>query len=616
MSLEVQIGADKSDFDKKIKEIEFDIKELSKEKSIQIKAGLDTTEITKNIKDAKKSLTDLKQTLKDTGNAFQGAAPKIANGGNALMQFSRIAQDAPFGIMGIGNNITATVESFNHLKQSTGSAGGALKAMASSIMGSGGILLGVSLLTSGLTYMSQKGLTVGDVFNKLTGRFDEFKKALSEVNAEAAKTAGSEASMMKGYVSAAQNVDLSMRDRLLAVKKLQDEYPAYFGNLTKEQILNGNVAGAVKAATAALIAKAKAHAFANKVAEISEKQVPLREKETALIAENNRLLNRRNELEALYGDMTKRSSVEQRQSLYAARGNYKRINEELRGVQDELRKTFSESAKWQEEVNKNVAIEIPTEYKIPSVKKLKKIKDVGLDEIEVRVKPVLDLAMPKAFSIEDALNQQYSAKKFDPFASLTERMAASRAKMIEVGTSGYTAMSDGLRQFIAGMNNLMQTSLADTFGGIGDAIGTALANGANVLQAVGNSILGSMGKFLSDMGGLLIQYGTLAVVKGKLDLAILTGGPVAIAAGAAAIGVGIALKAAGGAIGGMAQKGGGGKNGVSAGNSVSSPTSTVNNGSSGGWAQNVVFEISGQSLVGVLSNTLNRNIKLGGTPAI
>ena len=34
-NLEVQIGADKSDFDKKIKEIEFDIKELSKEKAIQ-----------------------------------------------------------------------------------------------------------------------------------------------------------------------------------------------------------------------------------------------------------------------------------------------------------------------------------------------------------------------------------------------------------------------------------------------------------------------------------------------------------------------------------------------------------------------------------------------------
>jgi len=145
--LEVQIGADITDFEKKIKEVEFDIKELSKVKLDRIKLGLDTREINAQIKDAKSNLTNLKTAVKDTGNAFQQAAPKIANGGNTLMQFSRIAQDAPFGIMGIGNNITATAESFSYLKQQTGSTGGALKALAGSIMGSGGILLGVSLLS-------------------------------------------------------------------------------------------------------------------------------------------------------------------------------------------------------------------------------------------------------------------------------------------------------------------------------------------------------------------------------------------------------------------------------------------------------------------------------------
>ena len=106
--LEIQIGADSSDLQKKIKEAELALKELSQVKLERIKLGLDTKEINGNIASVKKSLNELKTVSKDTGSAIGGMAPKVANGGNALMQFSRIAQDAPYGIMGIGNNITAT----------------------------------------------------------------------------------------------------------------------------------------------------------------------------------------------------------------------------------------------------------------------------------------------------------------------------------------------------------------------------------------------------------------------------------------------------------------------------------------------------------------------------
>jgi hypothetical protein len=99
-----------------------------------------------------------------------------------------------------------------------------------------------------------------------------------------------------------------------------------------------------------------------------------------------------------------------------------------------------------------------------------------------------------------------------------------------------------------------------------------------------------------------IKYGTLAVLKGKLDLAILTGGPVAIGAGLAAIGVGVALKAAGGAIGAAANK-----NRNTDNRSVPTPqTSAAISTSAAGSAQDfgggrVVFEISGTNLIGVLN---------------
>ena len=295
--LEIQIGADSSDLQKKIKEAEFNLKELSKVKIEQIKLGLDTKEINGNIASVKKSLNDLKTASKDSGNAIAGMTPQVANGGNALMQFSRIAQDAPYGIIGIGNNLTATAEAFGYLKQQTGSTGGALKALAGSIMGTGGILLAVSLVTTAFTYMAQNGLTVGDVYDKLTGKFNESKKALTDLAVEAAKTAGTEISSLKSLVSVAQNDTKSREDRLIAVRKLQDMYPAYFGNLSTETILNSNLTGVVNKLSGALKERARAAALSGKAGELASKELGVQEKLRDTYQEIFRLLGAKTSVE-------------------------------------------------------------------------------------------------------------------------------------------------------------------------------------------------------------------------------------------------------------------------------------------------------------------------------
>ena len=175
-----------------------------------------------------------------------------------------------------------------------------------------------------------------------------------------------------------------------------------------------------------------------------------------------------------------------------------------------------------------------------------------------------------------------------------------------------------LQQFNESANNLIQGSISNTFSNIGSSIGEALASGGNVLSAVGNTIIQGLSSFLSEMGGMLVKYGTLAILKGKLDLAILAGGPVAIGAGLAAVAVGVALSAAGAAIGSLSSKGsssGGGNRRRQTGSSNFSGSSGGGNfgASSSGGMQNVVFELQGTKLVGVLSNTLARNRSLGGS---
>ena len=75
----------------------------------------------------------------------------------ALSNFSRVVQDAPFGIIGIANNIDPLLASFQRLKVETGSTKGAFQALASSLAGAGGLALAVSAATSILSVLAMNG---------------------------------------------------------------------------------------------------------------------------------------------------------------------------------------------------------------------------------------------------------------------------------------------------------------------------------------------------------------------------------------------------------------------------------------------------------------------------
>jgi hypothetical protein len=598
MALEVQIGANNDDLERKIAEAEILIKNLRKDMAAEFKIGnIDAAEkIQAEVNQAKASLKGLQAEHLKTAKSTDTLNKSTSNGGNTLMQFSRIAQDAPFGIMGIGNNITATVEAFGHLKNSTGSAGGALKAVAGSIMGSGGILLAVSLVTSALTYMSQNNLTVGDVLDKVTGNFDNLKKAMIEVANEAKKSAGAEIANMNALVAISKDENNTRQDRLNAVKKLQEEYPAYFGNLTKEQILNGDVAAAVRMTTIALIEKAKAGIIANKIAENDLKLLQEQQKGQKEIED---FTNRKGIYALLNTEQATRL-------MNYTTGDAVKTIDNLKKEQSLLTKELEKSTKAT--VNFDAATE-----KVKSNAKAKKEttkRDPILTVGEVKVfDPSKLLAEGKK---EIAMFQE----KFGDAVKEFKGMPIVLDIPLQPTVDGLAAINPLLQEFNQSANDLIQGSITDTFGNLGTAIGEALQNGGSVLSAVGTTLLQGMASFLSDMGGLLIKYGTLAVVKGKLDLSILSGGSVSIAAGLAAIGVGILLKAAGGALGSAAK--GGGSTSTSSGGSSSSGGG-YNGGysaSSGGGGGTYVFEIAGQKLIGVLQNTLNANSRLGGSIVI
>lgn len=621
--LEVQIGADASELDKEIQSVERKLKKLESQKAIQISLGADTSKLDKSIASSQARLDGLKKAMDNTGKSVQSFAPKVASGSNALTQFSRIAQDAPFGIMGIGNNITATAESFGNLVKESGSAGGALKAVASSMLGTGGILLAVSLVTTGLTYMAQNGITVSDVFSKLSGDFDELGSAMRKVGEEASKASGSEIANMKALVSVAQDETKSRQDRLIAVRELQKEFPSYFGNLSQEKILNGDLTSVTKELTSAIIARAKASAYSGKIGELALEELKL----------NNDLNSEVKSLTKAYSLTTKEAEkftkevlaggdafkllepFKKRAGFFDVAGAVASSNAII-GIREELVKNTAQQKAFTIAINETTAASIKLrETAAPKAGDKKKTFDTPqVAGIKTDIQPVTDLV--------DVAKLQVLTGEIDKFGNKIKGLPNVIKTGMDKAKSAFDMSGVAMLESFANFNNQLSSIVTEgtvsALSGIGEAIGSALASGGNFIESVGKTILGSMGSMLKELGKATIAYGVgLIAVKAAIKNPYL-----AVAAGVAMVALGSAMssavsKSSSSALGGGGSSGGGGRS-VSTGADYSSPASGASSAGGGSTfgSGTVVFEISGTSLVGVLSNTLDKNRRIGGNLGI
>lgn len=101
------------------------------------------------------------------------------------------------------------------------------------------------------------------------------QKAMHEASIEGRKDAQSDIAKLEVLYAATQNVSLSIEEREKAVKKLQDQYPSYFSNMTKEQIMLGEASAKYQQLKDDIIAVAQARAYEKRIATLGEEKVPL-----------------------------------------------------------------------------------------------------------------------------------------------------------------------------------------------------------------------------------------------------------------------------------------------------------------------------------------------------
>ena len=90
----------------------------------------------------------LQGTISGIKNQMSSVAKPTADATNALSNLSRVAQDAPYGFIGIANNLNPLLESFQRLKDQSGSSSTALKAMVAVLTGPAGIGLALGVVSS------------------------------------------------------------------------------------------------------------------------------------------------------------------------------------------------------------------------------------------------------------------------------------------------------------------------------------------------------------------------------------------------------------------------------------------------------------------------------------
>lgn len=190
--------------------------------------------------------------------------PSLAYGPQIF--FSAISNNLPM----LADEIARAKKSVDELKKAGQTFTPVWKQIASSIFSWQTLLVaGVTVLT---LYGKEITSWVASLFKGKTA-IDTAAAALEQFNsamAQGSVSAQSELTKLNLLYNAATDLSKPYEERAEAVKKLQDIYPAYFGNMAAEQIMVGNAVGAYENLRDAIIEVAQAKAAQELITESSK----------------------------------------------------------------------------------------------------------------------------------------------------------------------------------------------------------------------------------------------------------------------------------------------------------------------------------------------------------
>lgn len=375
--------------------------------------------LNKTTNDSGKSLSDTKEKLNDLADKNKDLSKATGLANSTAMEFNRIIQDAPFGMMGIGNNIQQLTANFGQLQAKTGSFGAAFKATIASMLTTGNLLsLSISVVTSAWTayvMYSQRANKANKETKDSTELLIEALNEKSRVLYEASKSSGAEAAQLRILYGITQDVSKSVSERKNAADRLIKQYPELLKNFTSEQIILGQAKTAYDNLSQSILATARAQAAYARIGEKSAQQLAIDETNKELRSRLDLLVKNKDEALKLSNELTKLGTAGA--GSVAAGANA--ASREIKSLTGEINKNLLERAKIQESILDLEKIAVTNQIAIADefglgVNKIDKAKkelvDFGakLEEIRIKSDSSLDSTGLLGLDIEtEKIRQKY-----------------------------------------------------------------------------------------------------------------------------------------------------------------------------------------------------------------
>ena len=551
------------------------VNQLEKVASTLYEVSANTTKVSTGMASMGRATDKVGESAKKASEGLGKINTSSDKAGNALMNLGRVAQDAPFGFVGITNNINPLLESFQRLKAESGSTGNALKALAGSLMGGAGLGLAVSLITGALTVLSMNGFfKTKEATDSAAEAAKKYKEELSSI----ASSVGKEAANVAELISVLKSETSTREDKLEVIKKLNKINPETFKGLELEK----NQVVGIDAAYKAYIATLK-NVYAAKIiqARLDKEFARLVELEGAAKTKTERgnraLLNfytgvdekagkastkvgdlRVNFAQSLDPITATKGKIEELISSLSEFDNVVKVDSGKSGTEKKVKSIADVLA----ELERNIKALEQTEILFNVDKSRDKIKEIegtiqtlfkdfglkaydkDIQDLNNRIKAIF-VPLERVFndfkpitSLQIKLDEEQAAKEIEKAAKKLPPLNVP----LNVRKSEAQKEIEDFEKWLSDKNTSLAQSvsstLGDAFGSIGESIGQSLAQGANFGEVVFGNLFKVLGAGLKELGRGMIQIG---IAKTALEKFKFSPGIGTIVAGVAAIAAGALL---------------------------------------------------------------------------
>lgn len=224
---------------------------------------------------AQTAITALNKSISGTKSPLNELNPAVGRANYALLNLGRVAQDAPFGLIGIANNIEPLIQSFQALGREAKNNGGVLSALGKSLIGPGGLLLAFS----GLSFVASGGI---ETIKKFFAQFGDANKDITKakeflaelrtsmnIKFEAQGSVAGEIAEVTALASVVRDETAAKKERLAAIEQLKKINKSYFGDLSLEKSAIAGLAKVQEEYTQALVQQAVIKGFSEEISKTS-----------------------------------------------------------------------------------------------------------------------------------------------------------------------------------------------------------------------------------------------------------------------------------------------------------------------------------------------------------